>query len=75
VKVSDHGDYIGYYDLKDQYNDYKGYSTGKRGLQKAKDFIKHLATVYELKADLKMSDISKAIEKCGLKAHTYCGMD
>jgi len=66
---------INYYDLKDKWNDYKGFTRNKRGLYKAGVFIKQLAQDERLKYDLKMRDVTNILEKFKLNPHTYCGMD
>jgi hypothetical protein len=66
---------ITWYDLKDLYNDFKGFTRNKRNLYKASVFIKQLAQDERLKDDLKMGDITDIMEKFKLKPHTYCGMD
>lgn len=64
-----------WYDLHDKYNDFKGFTRGKRNLSKAEQFITQLANDERLKHDLNMSDITSIMEKFNLKPHTYCGMD
>jgi hypothetical protein len=66
---------ITFYDLKDVWNDYKGFTQNKRGLNKATAFIKQIAQDERLKDDIKMGDVVTILEKFNLKPHTYCGMD
>lgn len=66
---------ISFYDLKDQYNDYKGFTRNVRRLEKATEFIKQIAQDERLKYDIGMSDICKILTKFNLAPHTYCGMD
>lgn len=66
---------IRWYDLKDKYNDYQGFTRNKRNLYKASVFIRQLAQDERLKDDLTMDDITKIMDRFQLKPHTYCGMD
>jgi hypothetical protein len=66
---------IQWVDLKDNYNDFRGYTRGKRNLEKATQFIIQLSKDERLKDDLKMGDITDLMGKFNLKPHTYCGMD
>ena len=66
---------INWYDLKDNYNDFKGFTRNKRNLYKASVFLKQLAQDERVKDDLTMGDITKLMDKFNLKPHTYCGMD
>lgn len=75
VKVERYGDHISWYDLKDVWNDFQGFTRNKRGLDKATLFIKQLANDERLKDDLKMGDITTIMSKFNLKPHTYCGID
>jgi len=76
IKVTYEDECIRWYDLKDKYNDFQGFTRNKRGINKAVAFIQHLATVESLKDDLTMWNITSLLdEKFHLKPHTYCGMD
>ncbi len=66
---------IQWYDLKDNYNDFQGFTQNKRNLYKASIFIKQVAHDERLKDDVKMGDITEIMDKFHLKPHTYCGMD
>jgi hypothetical protein len=66
---------IQWFDLKDVYNDFRGFTQNKRNLYKASVYIKQLAQDERLKDDIKMGDITKILSDFKLKPHTYCGMD
>jgi len=67
--------YIQWYDLKDKYNDFQGFTRNTRGIHKIVDFIKHLATTETLKDDILFGNITALMTKHKLKPHTFCGMD
>lgn len=67
------GDGISFVDLKDQYNDYRGFTRNTRGLPKAIAYIKGLAPA--VKNTIGMGDMVKLLTEFNLKPHTYCGMD
>lgn len=75
VRVVSDPNSINWYDLKDHYNDFKGYTRNKRGLSKAVAFIKQIAQDERLKDDVSMGDITNILDKFKLRPHTYCGMD
>ena len=75
VKVVREEKDLNWYDLQDKYNDYKGFTKGKRGLEKATAFIIQLSEDERLKYDITMGDITDLMDKFNLKPHTYCGMD
>ncbi len=66
---------IHWYDVKDNYNDFKGFTQNTRGIKKAVEFIKQLAKDERLKDDVTMGNITDLMDKFKLKPHTYCGMD
>ena len=66
---------INWYDLKDKYNDYKGFTRNKRNLYKASVFIKQLAQDEKLVHEVTMGKITNILDDFKLKPHTYCGMD
>lgn len=75
IIVERYSDSIQYFDLKDKWNDYRGYTKNKRNLNKATLFITQISKDERLKDDLKMSDITNILSKFNLAPHTYCGMD
>jgi hypothetical protein len=75
VRVVRYASDIQYFDLKDEYNDFKGFTRNVRGLANATKFIEQLAKDERLKDDLTMGDITNILQKFNLNPHTYCGRD
>ncbi|MCP4848973.1 MAG: hypothetical protein GY899_13615 [Verrucomicrobiaceae bacterium] len=67
--------YLSWYDLKDKYNDFQGFTRNTRGLPAVVSFIKHLATTETLRNELTMSNFTALMTKHNLNPHTFCGMD
>lgn len=62
-------------DKTDIYNDTSGYTTKKRGIKKAGEYINYMFTT-ELAPELKFKHIREVLDsKFNLKVHTYCAMD
>ena len=66
---------INWFDLKDHYNEFRGFTQNKRNLYKAGVFIKQLAQDERLKDDIKMGDITTILSNFKMRPHTYCGND
>lgn len=75
VRVVRNASDITWYDLKDEYNDFKGFTSNISNLAKATVFIEQLAKDERIAHDLTMGDITRLMDKFNLKPHTYCGMD
>ncbi len=73
VSVIRFNDSISWSDLTDKWNDYRGFTRNKRGLDKAQAYLEGLAP--EVKKRVRMGDITGLMASMKLKPHTFCGMD
>ncbi len=75
VRVELGNDCIQWYDLKDKYNDYQGFTQNKIGISKAIEFVKQIANDERLKDSVTMGNVTDLMDKFKLRPHTFCGMD
>jgi hypothetical protein len=66
---------IVWYDLTDKYNDFKGFTQNKRGVDKAEAVINQLNQSVEMGKLATMGSITDTLDSLGMKPHTFCGMD
>ena len=75
VRVAKTATGLSWFDLTDNYNDFKGFTQAKRGLDKAVATIEKLAQDENLKEGVRMGTITEILDSLKMKPHTYCGMD